>query len=150
MLKPSFFQALAAGAAILGVSASLALAGPIEDRQAAMKSNGKAIGALAAIAKKEAKFDAAVVKKNAETIAENLEAVKDMFPEGSDKGPPETYAKPEIWTDREGFEAARIKAYKAAEAMAMVTDEAKFGEALGALGNGCKGCHEKFRRPKDD
>src|SRR4051812_10395340 len=70
----------------LGLGASLAMAGPIEERQALMKDNGKAIGALAAIAKKEQPFDAKVVKKNAEKMAHNFEVLKDLFPEGSQKG----------------------------------------------------------------
>jgi len=121
----------------------------VDDRQATMKAVGKAIGKLAAIAKGEAPFDAGVVKENASTIATKLEAYKDMFPEGSQKGAKETWAKPEAWTDRAGFEAARMKAHDAALALAAVTDESKFGAALGALGNGCKGCHEKYRRQKD-
>ncbi len=32
--------------------------------------------------------------------------------------------------------------------MQSVTDEAAFGPALGALGNGCKTCHDAYRRPK--
>ena len=150
MLTSSFTKSLAAGAAILGLAASLAWADAIEDRQAVMKQNGKNIGALAAIAKKEQPFDAAVVKENASAIAADLEKVKGMFPPGSEKGAKETYAKPEIWSDMAGFEAELKKAQDAALELAKVTDESQFGAALGALGNGCKGCHDKFRRPKDN
>lgn len=149
MLKTTIAKGLIAGAAIVALGASLALADAVEDRQAAMKAVGKAMGALAAIAKKEAPFDAAVVKENADIIAAKFEAAKTLFPDGSEKGAVETYAKPDIWSDRAGFDAALAKAHEAAVAMAAVTEESQFGAALGALGNGCKGCHEKFRRPKE-
>ena len=149
MLKSSARRTLVAASAFVGLGASLVFADAVDDRQATMKAIGKAIGALAAIAKGEAPFDAAVVKENASTIAAKLEAYKDMFPEGSQKGGKETWAKPEAWTDRAGFEAARRKAHDAAVALAAVSNESQFGSALGALGDGCKGCHEKYRRPKD-
>ncbi len=36
----------------------------------------------------------------------------------------------------------------ASTALAAATDEASFKAAFPELGNSCKGCHEKFRRPK--
>jgi cytochrome c556 len=125
-----------------------ALADPITDRQAAMKNVGKAMGALAAIAKKEAPFDAAVVKQNATAIADNVKIAKELFPDGSQTGDKETWAKPEIWANMDDFKAKAGKAEEAAMAMAAVTDEANFGAALGALGGACKACHENYRRPK--
>ena len=136
-------------AAVLGLSASASLGGPIEDRQAAMKANGQTMKLLGAMAQGETPFDAAVVKEQAEAMAARYEAEKAMFPPGSDKGPPETYAKPEIWTDPEGFAAGMNEAIEASLALAAVTDQAKLGDALGAVGTVCKNCHEKYTRPKD-
>jgi cytochrome c556 len=136
-------------AAVLGLSASASLGGPIEDRQAAMKANGQTMKLLGAMAQGEAPFDAAVVKEQAEAMAARYEAEKAMFPPGSDKGPPETYAKAEIWTDPEGFAAGMNEAIEASLALAAVTDQAKLGEALGAVGTVCKSCHEKYTRPRD-
>lgn len=136
-------------AAALGLSASASLGGPIEDRQAAMKANGQTMKLLGAMAQGEAPFDAAVVKEQAEAMAARYEAEKAMFPPGSDKGPPETYAKAEIWTDPEGFAAGMNEAIEASLALAAVTDQAKLGEALGAVGTVCKSCHEKYTRPRD-
>lgn len=136
-------------AAVLGLSASASLGGPIEDRQAAMKANGQTMKLLGAMAQGEAPFDAAVVKEQAEAMAARYEAEKAMFPPGSDKGPPETYAKAEIWTDPEGFAAGMNEAIEASLALAAVTDQAKLGDALGAVGTVCKNCHEKYTRPKD-
>jgi cytochrome c556 len=120
----------------------------IKARQAAMEEVGEAIGALAAIAKKEAPFDPAAVKSSAGTIADRLKKAADLFPEGSGAGDVETWAKPEIWSDRENFDKGLETAHAAAVAMQSVTEEAAFGPALGALGNGCKSCHDAYRRPK--
>ena len=138
----------AAAAIGLGLSATLAFAGPIEDRQQLMKENGAAIKALAQMAQGEAPFDAGAVQQNAQKLVSDFEKLKDLFPEGSDKGPPETWAKPEIWTDRDGFEAARMKALDASNAAAAVTDQAALGAAVQAIGGSCQGCHEKYRTPK--
>ncbi len=132
-----------------GLFAAVAFAGPIEDRQKAMEQVGDAMKVLAAIAKKEQPFDAAVVKANADTMAANFEKAKALFPEGSEKGAKETWAKPDIWTDKATFEAGLSKAHEAAVAMAAVTDQAQFMPALQQLGGACKNCHDKFRRPKE-
>lgn len=132
-----------------GLFAASALAGPIEDRQKAMEDVGDAMKVLAAIAKKERPFAAAEVKQAGETIADRFGKAKALFPEGSEKGDKETWAKPEIWSDRAGFDAALAKGQEAATAMAAVTEESQFMPALQALGGSCKDCHDKFRRPKE-
>ncbi len=149
MVKQAIWGSLASAAAVIGLSASLAAAGPIEDRQAAMKQNGKAMGMLVPIVKGEKPYDAAVVKEAATMLVEDMKKAAMNFPEGSGEGPPETYAKPEIWSDPEGFKAAFDKAMAASEALAMTADEASFKAAFPAVGASCGGCHEKFRRPKD-
>ncbi len=95
-------KTVAVAAAIAGFGAAVALAGPIEDRQALMREDGKAGQELFKMFKGEAPYDAATVKKDGELIVLNLEKIATLFPPGSDKGPPETFAKPEIWTDPEG------------------------------------------------
>jgi cytochrome c556 len=149
MVKQAIWGSFVSAAVMIGLSASLAAAGPIEDRQAAMKQNGKMMGVLVPMLKGEKPYDAAVVKEAAATMAEDFKKAAASFPEGSDKGPPETYAKPEIWSDPEGFKAAFEKAVAAVDTLAMSTDEASFKAALPAVGSSCGGCHEKFRRPKD-
>ena len=150
MVKPAdIFKIVPAIAVIATLGATVALAGPIEDRQAGMKQVGKAVGALAKIAKGEAPYEAATVKTNADSIRDGWHKAFANFPVGSDNGPPETYAKAEIWSDPDGFKAAQDKALKALDALAATSDEAGFKAALGGLGDACKGCHEKYRRPKE-
>jgi len=120
----------------------------IKDRQQAMEDIGGAMKNLAAIAKKDAPFDARVVKKNAETIAEALKKAADLFPEGSGTGDVETWAKPEIWSNREDFAKKREAAEAAAVALQSVSVETAFPPALGKLGDACKACHQAYRRPE--
>lgn len=150
MVKPAHIAKIVPAIAVIAtLSATLAFAGAIEDRQAGMKQVGKAIGAFADIAKGKTAYDAAVVKTNADSMLEGMKKAFSNFTAGSEKGPPETYAKAEIWSDPEGFKAAEDKALAAVEAMAATTDEAGFKTALAGLGDACKGCHTKYRRPKD-
>ena len=72
MLSRKLFKSIAAGAIVLGLGFSLAYAAAddqIKARQAEMKANGKAMGALAAIMKGEAPYDAAVVKASLDAMA---------------------------------------------------------------------------------
>jgi cytochrome c556 len=132
--------------AVVGVAASST--DIIKDRQQAMENVGGAMQAFAAIAKGEAPFDAAVVKENAATMEEHLRKASTLFPEGSDAGDVETWAKAEIWTDQADFVVQFKASQAAAEAMKSVTEEAAFGPALGKLGNSCRSCHQTYRRPK--
>ena len=137
------------GFAAAALLATVAMAGPIDERQQAMKNIGQAMGALAAIAKKEAPFSADVVKASGTTIAENLTNASHLFPEGSAQGDAETWARADIWASPDDFKAKLDNGVEAATAMAAVTSEADFGAALGNLGGACKACHDSYRRPKD-
>jgi cytochrome c556 len=138
----SLVVALSVGGAAVAVIASDAF----HDRHMAMEAVGDAMKPLGAIAKKQAPFDAAVVKANATTIADNLKKAHALFPAGSGGG--ESLAKPEIWTDAAGFEKGMKDAHAAAVALQSVSEEAAYGPALGALGSNCKSCHDKYRIPK--
>ena len=126
--------------------AGLAAENPAHQRHEAMETVQESFKPLRAIAVKEAPFDAAVVKKNATTILEKLKEAHGLFPEGSGGG--DSRAKPEIWSDRAGFDQAMKDAQAAATAMAAVTEEAAFVPAMKSLGGACKGCHDKYRLPK--
>lgn len=133
------------------VSAAIALtpSEAIKARHGAMENIGGAMKILGGMARKQAPFDAAVVKKNAAIIAENLQAAAKLFPKGSDKGDVETWAKPEIWAEGSTFDKTLEAARVAAVALQSVTDEAAFRPALGELGNNCKACHDQYRRPEE-
>ena len=143
--KPAVASLVVAGS-ILGASLAVLAADAFQDRHMAMETVGDAMKTLGAIAKKEAPFDAAVVKTNATAIAENLKTASALFPAGSGGGT--SRAKAEIWTDAAGFDKAMKDAHAAAVALQSVADEAAYRPALGALGASCKSCHDKYRIPK--
>jgi cytochrome c556 len=146
-------QLLVATALCLGL-ASVALAGPIDDkikeRQTCMKAQGASMGVFVPIMKGEKPYDAATVK----TALDAMEAACkgwDAFwgPETAKGETLETWAKPEIWSDAKGFEETNKAGKDAHMALKAATDEASFKAAFAGFGAGCKGCHEKFRRPKE-
>jgi len=121
----------------------------IKQRQKAMEGVRDGIMTLGAIAKKEQPFDAEVVRASAAKIAENLEHASELFPEGSDTGEIQTWAKPEIWTEREQFDTILKSTHQAAVDMQAVSEANAFPPALGKLGTGCKSCHDLYRLPKN-
>ena len=120
----------------------------VKVRLDAMEDAGRAFKKLAAIAKKQAPYDAAAVKGQAGTILERLNTTSTLFPTGSDKGKTKTLAKAEVWTDAAGFDAAMKASVSAAGALQKAEGEAAFGPAFGSLGASCKACHEKYRLSK--
>ena len=121
---------------------------PVKARHDTMEGVKDAMMGIAAMAKKEKPFDAAVVAKNAGAMADGLAAAAKLFPEGSEKGEIPSRAKPEVWSQRAGFDEAMKNAHAAALALAAVKDEAALMPALGAVGGTCKACHETYRTPE--
>jgi len=125
-----------AGTALAGAHGSLS-----DQRVKAMKGVG---GAMKAIA--EGKGDATENAKKANML---LSGMLELFPEGS----VEYRAKPNIWTDWAGFEAAMNKSVAASEALVAASMTKDFGTTMGALkelGGTCKGCHTDYRGPKPE
>jgi cytochrome c556 len=143
--KPAVASIVVAGL-VAGASLAVVYADAYQDRHMLMEEINDAMKPLGAIAKKEAPFDAAAVKASATTIAENLKKAHELFLPGSDGG--ESRAKPEIWTDRGGFDKQMKDAQAAAVALSSVKDEAAFLPALRTLGGSCKSCHDMYRLPE--
>ena len=132
--------------------------GAIKQRQEAMEAVRDGMMTLGSIAKKEQPFDAEVVKASAASIADHLAKAAELFPEGSGEGgvakillmvEGQTWAKPEIWTDRAHFDEILESTHQAAVELQSVTEASAFPPALGKLGNGCKTCHDMYRLPKN-
>jgi cytochrome c556 len=144
---------IASAVLALGMSAGFAMAGPADDaikaRQACMKGHGGVMGVAVPIMKGEKPFDAAALKAAYDAEGAACADWDKWWGADTQKGETvETFAKAEIWTDPKGFEAAGGAWYAAAQKLWAATDEASFKAAFPAVGEGCKGCHEKFRRPK--
>ena len=121
----------------------------IKDRQALMKQQGEAMGAIKGFL--DGKNDEAKALSAATLLTGTMKKISDMFPPDTGGPNPEgKYStKPEIWTDAKGFEAARSTAAEKANALLAAVkggDKAAIQTAFGDLGkNGCGACHEKFR-----
>ncbi len=96
----SFFLAVTSVAIL---TAGMAHADVIADRQAIMKDMGRSVGQLAPMVKGEKPFDAATALAALEKLdadAKKLD-VDTLFPSGSDQG--DTEASPKIWESKEDF-----------------------------------------------
>ena len=138
-----------------GISATAALAhtgatGIVKERMDLMSEIGDRMKAVVAMLKGEAAFDAAAVKAAAEVMAGHAGKMPELFPEGPVKHPSE--ALPAIWTDWEAFEklAEDMKSQAGALATAAesATDASGIAPQVIAVGETCKSCHDKFRKPK--
>ena len=70
-----------------------------------------------------------------------------MFPDGTQTGR-NTKAKPEVWTDRAGFEKAAANFYAEAEKLvrfAEADDKAGFADQFKATAGACGACHRAYR-----
>lgn len=141
--------ALTAGIAAGGVAlAHKGASGVVKQRMELMKGIAAQMKALSPMAKGEAAFDPAQVKKSAAAIAEHAGQIPENFPEGSTGHPSE--AKPAIWTEWDKFKANAEALRTSAQALEAGADDGLDAtKALFAkLAETCKGCHQDFREEK--
>ncbi|MBI2718570.1 MAG: cytochrome c [Rhizobiales bacterium] len=153
MLARRVLEIAAAGALTLALGTSLAIASAddaIRGRQGCMKAHGKTVGELFSMFKGEKAYDNAAVQA---TLTEMDAACADWdkwWGSDAQKGETlKTWAKPEVWSDPDGFAAAGKAFYDKYLAIKATTDEAGFKATLPEFANTCKGCHERYRRPKE-
>jgi cytochrome c556 len=148
-MKRLFFTALVGLAAALPAAAQFQKPeDAIKYRQSAMALQGNHLGRVFAMANGRVPFDAKVAAEQIEIIAMLNRLQFAAFIDGSDKG--QTRAKPEIWTDKDKWAAAMARNQ---EDVAKLVAAGKTGSidqiksAVGAVGQGCKACHDSFQRP---
>lgn len=129
--------------------ATMATAGPIEDRKAIMKGNGRDTKMAGDMLKGVVPFDAAMANKILANYAAAAKAFPAHFPANSKTGG-ETEAAPAIWDKPADWKAATAKfqADTAAAVALKPADAASFGKAFGMVTANCKSCHEGFRIKK--
>lgn len=98
--------------------------------------------------------DFTVIEASAGDINTRLKRLPDLFPEGSSmEAGYDTEALAVIWEKPEDFSQAIESAVSASEEMmgaAATGDAEAVGAQVGNLGkNGCKNCHDTFRKPDD-
>ena len=95
-----------------------------------------------------AKADVRPYEDGAEAIAAWSKAIPGLFPPGTEKGH-DTKAKPEIWSDRAGFEKAAARLGDAAQALtaaAKAGGQAAFATAFETTTKACAACHHEYER----
>ena len=122
----------------------------IKYRQTLMSGVGSDMGGIGDILKNRLNLPGHV-ESHAGQIAESSKLIGSAFEAELTSGA--TDAKQKIWQDWEGFEEAIAKLEKAARALetaAAGSDRSAVAPAIKALGKSCGGCHEAFRKPKED
>jgi cytochrome c556 len=144
-------MALAVGVAV-AAGGALAQGGgdAVKIRQQHFKDQGKAFKAIVDELKKDSP-DKGLIAANADKIKVFSSQLPTWFPKGSGaETGVKTAAKPEVWTDAEGFAAA---AERFRTEGATFDDTAHGGDldaikaGARALGGACKNCHDKYRVP---
>lgn len=111
-------------------------------RQALMKGQGGAAKVLGDMAGGKAAFDAAAAQAAKDSLmASSMDIGAKFTPTSTD---PVTKAKPEIWTDWEGF-LARAKALNDAATALDITSPESIGAGMAGIGGACKDCHTAYR-----
>ena len=135
---------LTAGAMAIGITAAVAQANVIEQRQDLMKQFGAATRTTSGMLRGEAPFDLSKVQGALRTYS-NAKEIPHLFPENSKTG--KTAALPAVWENKSEFDALAVKMNQDAQtALNTIKDEASFkAEAPKVLQN-CGACHNKFRQ----
>lgn len=116
----------------------------VEARRAAFFLSGGSFAQMKATA--DAGGDVKGLVFPARTLARWARTLPTMFPAGS--AVPPSKARPEIWSDRAGFEAAALAYFDAAErlaAAAQAGDRAAFLERWAEVRGACGACHDSYR-----
>lgn len=123
--------------------------GAVKARQGQFNIMAINLGILGGMAKGTTPFDAAALKRSADTLA-GVAMIDQtpLWPKGSDNMAIEgTRALPAIW-DNPADLGAKWAAFGASvPAVQAATDAATLGAALGAMGATCGACHDANRAP---
>lgn len=122
----------------------------IEVRKAVFTLIGNNFKPIGETLQGKTQYDAAEIQKRAARVAFLADFIGDSFPEVSNTGLPDSKAKPEIWSDRAGFDKKIADFREHAAALVKTSTREKtasdaFKTAAAALGQDCKGCHEAYK-----
>jgi cytochrome c556 len=119
----------------------------IHYRQSVYTMIGWNFAPLAQMVKGKTPWDPVAFANHAERIAFLAPQLLEGFPQGSGSGA-ETEAKPEIWTDMDGFKSKMddfVTQSKQLATIAKSGDEAKMKEQFKSTAGTCKACHDGYR-----
>ncbi|MFU8820863.1 MAG: c-type cytochrome [Gammaproteobacteria bacterium] len=145
---------------VIAAAAALLLTGPAaalddeqaqkatETRQAVLKVVGWNVGPMGAMARDLVPWDDALFLRNAQRIAWMTTMIPDAFRADTRAHELKTEALPVIWEDFARFEELAANAQRSAAQLVEVAgsgDRDAARQAIGALIDDCKACHETFR-----
>ncbi|NGP52043.1 cytochrome c [Thioalkalivibrio sp. XN8] len=119
-----------------------------ETRQSVLEVVGWNMGPLGAMARGLVPYDAEIVARNAQRIAWMSSMIPDAFRADTRPHDVATEALPAIWENYARFEELAANTQASAERLAEVAasgDEAATKQAIGALVDDCRACHNDFR-----
>lgn len=119
----------------------------IKYRQAVFTVLGTQFGIMGGMAQGRTPWDAKAFATAAERAASIATVAPDTFPAGSESGA-RTDAKPEIWKNSEEFGRMMRDLQDKTRALAAAAkggDQNAAKAALGAAGQTCKACHDKYK-----
>ena len=119
----------------------------IKYRQSAMALQGNHLARLFAMANGQVPFDAKVAAEQIDIVATLNRLQFAAFIDGSDKG--NTRAKPEIWTEKDKWNAAVAKSQDDVNklvAAGKTNNLDQIKAAAGAVGQSCKACHDAYQK----
>lgn len=124
-------------------------------RQALMNANQESAKTIVAMLRRQIPFDAAIAAAALSTVAHDSEVLPTFFPAGTEAATDpanKSEARPEVWSDMDGFRALADKMAKdaAAAAAAAAGDQQAFLAAFKTVSDNCNACHEKYRIESDD
>lgn len=122
----------------------------IKYRQTLMSGVGANMGAIGDILKNGLDLPGHL-ESHARHLAEDAKLIGPAFQAAVAEGA--TDAQPAIWTDWAGFEVAIADFEKAARGLEKAStsgDPAAVGAAVKGLGQSCGGCHDSYRKPKEE
>lgn len=136
-----------ATAAALAAFGSAAAAQELMVRDKLMMAVGASMGALGAMAKGEAPYDARVAQLGFTTMNAVALVIGDQYPEGSKQDVGKYYASAKVWDNRAGFDeaVAKFAADTSAAMEAKPADLDAFKAVFGKVAENCKGCHDDYR-----
>jgi cytochrome c556 len=136
---------LVAGALALGVTAAIAQANVIEQRQALMKQFGDTTRTFGGMLRGQVPFDLGQAQAALRTYSANAKQLPTLFPDTSKTGN-KTQALPAIWENKPEFVAIFAKLEQDAQtALASIKDEASFKAEAPKVVQNCGTCHNRFR-----
>ena len=136
----------AAGVLAVGVTAELAQANVIEQRQNLMKQNGATLRPVGGMLRGQVPFDLAQVQVALQNYVMVGQRFHTLFPDDTKTGN-NTRALPAVWENKADFTAHSLKLSQDAQAaMATIKDEATFKTEMPKVLQNCDACHNKYRR----